>query len=90
VTVPIPAQPVNGAVWSAGGHGWVCVGCRYAQIGPLAISEMPAMMIVHGLSWCAAHGATAMRVFADHSETPEQLVDRLMGLHGRDKRCWEQ
>ena len=84
-----PDKPVNGAVWSASGHGWVCVGCRHAQIGPLAIAERPAMVVVHGLSWCHLHGATAMEVFADHSETPVQLVDRIMGLHGRDKRCWE-
>lgn len=90
MTVPVPAQPVNGAVWSASGHGWVCVGCRHAQMGPLEISETPAMIVVHGLSWCAIHGATAMGVFTDFThESPNHAVARIMAAHGRDKRCWE-
>jgi hypothetical protein len=85
-----PKEPVNGAVWSASGHGWVCVGCAYFQMGPLEISERPAMLIVHGMSWCAIHGSTAMRVVTDFTtESPAKAVARIMGLHGRDKRCWE-
>jgi hypothetical protein len=90
VTGPAPEVPVNGAVWSASGHGWVCVGCAYFEMGPLEISERPAMLIVHGMSWCAIHGSTAMRAFADPAtESPASAVARIMGLHGRDKRCWE-
>lgn len=87
--VPVPTEPVNGAVWSASGHGWVCVGCAFAQMGPLEIAEQPAMVVVHGLSWCAVHARTAMVVFVDHSETPVQAVERIMGLHGSDRKCWQ-
>lgn len=84
----VPTEPINGAVWSTGGHGWVCVGCMFAKTAPLFIAERPAMVVVHGLSWCAVHARTAMKVFADHSETPVVLTARIMALHRPDRECW--